>query len=637
MEHSEFSFIPLLIIVGIAFLVPIILSRLRVNFIPIIVGEILAGMIVGKSGLNLVAENVVLEILSTLGFIFLMFLSGLEINISKLLQKRSGPSTPRWQRFVSSHLFLAVASFLLAVVLSLLAATFLADLGMVKSPLIMALILSTTSLGVVAPVLKQEGFTGDHYGQLIMACSLVADFASIFLISVYVLFYNQGPSAEVLLVLILLAIFTIAYRSATLLRAHRPSSRFFEQISSATSQIKLRGALALAMFFIVLAQTVGSENILGAFLAGVIVSMLAHDEGSALREKLDAIGYGFFIPIFFVMVGVGFDLPALLNSESALILVPVLAVSAYVVKMLPAALFRLAYSWRESFAAGTLLSARLSLIIAASAIGLKLGVITDAVNSAVIIIALISCILSPLVFKVLAPEPRKRKSRILLVGCRHIAEVLSERLSNHGLSPLLVCAHDDVRRSNADSGVPSLENRDRVKAELKQAGIEEAKMVVVLEERDEDSLLVCRMVRQVFGVDNIIVWIQDPQNKESFRRLGARVVNPALSTTLFIESMILNPDTYTLAGDIDEIEIREIKLKSNRVIGSRISDLELPNGVTVMSIERGGDILVPDNNTRLRENDTLNLTGSSEYLRESMRIFHPIEDKDRQSASAHHN
>ena len=118
-----------------------------------------------------------------------------------------------------------------------------------------------------------------------------------------------------------------------------------------------------------------------------------------------------------------------------------------------------------------------------------------------------------------------------------------------------------------------------------------------------------------------IAWIQDPQYTEYFRRLGARVVNQALSTTLFIESMILNPDTFALAGDIDEIEIRQIKLKSNRVIGSRVQDLELPKGVTVMSIQRKGDILMPDNDTQLRENDTLNLTGTPEYLEESMRLF----------------
>jgi Trk K+ transport system NAD-binding subunit len=406
-----------------------------------------------------------------------------------------------------------------------------------------------------------------------------------------------------------------------LLRGHLPAHRFFEEISSATSQIKLRGSLALAMFFVVLARSVGSENILGAFLAGVIVSMLASDEGSALREKLDAVGYGFFIPIFFVMVGVDFDLPALLDSRSALMLVPVLVIIAYAVKVLPAALFRAAFTWRESLAAGTLLSARLSLIIAASAIGLKLGLITNAVNAAVILIALVSCILSPLLFRLLAPEPQKEEDRILLVGCRHLSEMLAERLLQHGLMPVVVCAHEDFRRAEADSGVPSIEHRDVIKAELKQAGIEEAKMVVVLEERDEDSLLVCRMARQLFGIDNIIAWIQDPQYKEYFRRLGARVVNPALSTTLFIESMILNPDTFALAGDIDEIEIRQIKLNSNRVIGSRVENLNLPKGVTVMSIQRKGEVLMPDNDTRLRENDTLNLAGTPENLKESMRLF----------------
>jgi Kef-type K+ transport system membrane component KefB len=102
------------------------------------------------------------------------------------------------------------------------------------------------------------------------------------------------------------------------------------------------------------------------------------------------------------------------------------------VKVLPAVLFRVGYTWRESMAAGTLLSARLSLIIAASAIGLKLGVISDAVNSAVILIVLVTCTLSPLLFRALAPEPRKPKYRILLVGCRHMTELLAERLLQHG-------------------------------------------------------------------------------------------------------------------------------------------------------------------------------------------------------------
>jgi Kef-type K+ transport system membrane component KefB/Trk K+ transport system NAD-binding subunit len=621
MEHAQHSFIPLLIVVGIAFAVPIVLSRLRKIFIPIIIGEILAGIIVGKSGLDLVPQTVVLEILSTLGFIYLMFLSGLEINFSDLLEPAPGGSRSRWRRFCTSYLFLATAAYLLAVLLSVLVSFILVRLGLVKNPWMMALILSTTSLGVVIPVLKQEGFTGEPFGQLIIACSLVADFASIFLISVYVLFHNQGLSAEILLILILLAVFTIVYRIALRFQKHPVAGRFFEELSSATSQIKLRGSLALALLFIVIARTVGSENILGAFLAGVIVSMLARDQGSALREKLDAIGYGFFIPIFFVMVGVGFDLPALLDSGPALLLVPLLTGTAYMVKVLPALLFRLAYSWRESLAAGSLLSARLSLIIAASAIGLKLGVITDAVNSAIILTALATCILSPLFFKALAPEPRRPRDRILLVGCRHTTKLLAERLLQHGLDTSAVCSSDDVRRSEVDSGVPSLLLRNRIKEELKQAGIEDARVVVVLEERDEDSLLICRMARQLFGVRDIIAWVQEPQNKQLFARLGVRMVTPALSTSLLIESMIMNPAVSGFTGDSDGIEIRQVKLKSNRLVGFRIDDLLLPEGVSVMSIQRGGNTLMPDNHTLLRENDTLTLVGGAQALKKSMPIF----------------
>jgi len=285
-------------------------------------------------------------------------------------------------------------------------------------------------------------------------------------------------------------------------------------------------------------------------------------------------------------------------------------------------LFRVAYTWRESIAAGLLLSARLSLIIAASAVGLKLGVITDAVNSAVILIALVTCTLSPLLFKVLAPAPRKPKDRILLVGCRHATEVLAERLQQHGLNPSAVCSNDDLRRPQVESGVPSLQFRDRIKAELKQAGIEAAKVLVVLEERDEDGLLVCRMARKLFGVRNIIAWIQEPHNKDYFRRLGARVVNPALSTSLLIEGMILSPAVFELAADIDEIEIRQFKLKSNRAVGCRVDELQLPDGVSVMSIQRGGATLVPENGTLLRENDTLTLVGSLQGLKKSMRILH---------------
>jgi Kef-type K+ transport system membrane component KefB len=147
-----------------------------------------------------------------------------------------------------------------------------------------------------------------------------------------------------------------------------------------------------------------SEMILGAFMAGIVVSLLSETEDSKLEKDLSEFGFSFFIPIFFILVGVGFDIGELTSSEEALWLVPILLVGAIIVKFIPVLTFRLTYSWKETFAAGSLLSARLSLIIAASLIALELEIITAAVNSAIILVAIITVTIAPLLFTYLMPD-----------------------------------------------------------------------------------------------------------------------------------------------------------------------------------------------------------------------------------------
>lgn len=157
----------------------------------------------------------------------------------------------------------------------------------------------------------------------------------------------------------------------------RGMQRLVEELAHSTSQIQVRATFALMVAFIALSRWLGTEIILGAFLAGTVISLLTGREGSTLHVKMEAIGYGFFIPVFFIVVGVRFDLPALLASSEALVLVPILLLGAYAVKSLPALVYRAYFSWRETLAAGMLLSARLSLIIAAASIALDLGAITE--------------------------------------------------------------------------------------------------------------------------------------------------------------------------------------------------------------------------------------------------------------------
>ena len=111
---------------------------------------------------------------------------------------------------------------------------------------------------------------------------------------------------------------------------------------------------------------------LGAFLAGAIISLLSREESSDLRLKLNALGYGFFIPIFFIMVGVNLDLYAVFESPRTLLLVPLMLVLAYVIKMVASLFFRINFTWRQTLAGGVLLSSHLSLEIAISAIALIL-------------------------------------------------------------------------------------------------------------------------------------------------------------------------------------------------------------------------------------------------------------------------
>jgi Kef-type K+ transport system membrane component KefB/Trk K+ transport system NAD-binding subunit len=621
-ENVEFSFLPLLIVLGLAFLVPILLSSPKRIFIPIVIGEIIAGVIIGKSGFGIVHENRVLEILSGLGFVYLMFLSGLEIDFSKVM-KRDGkdPKNGLW-RLLSNHLFLAVTSFAFTLCLALIAANWLRSLGFINDIWIIALILATTSLGVVVPVLKERELTNEPFGQLLLVSSLISDFGSIFLISVYVLLRSHGLTAEVLLFLVLLAAFAAVYRTAGLFRRQSPADRFFDRLSSATSQIELRGSLVLALIFIVLAENLGTENILGAFLAGVIVSMLSRGEGSILRQKLDAIGYGFFIPIFFIMVGVNFDLPALLTSRSSLFLVAALVAVSFVVKFIPSLIYKIEYSWRETFAAGILLSSRLSLLIAAAAIGLKLGAVSEPLYAAIILVGIITCTFSPLIFNALLSAYTPKRDRIVVVGCKNTVQLLIDRLKQHEFHTISLCRNESRNKKQTAEGIPSIKIQDTISDEMRNAALEKAQAVVAIEETDEDNLRLCRMARKMFGVENIIAWVQDPIRNREFRKVGARVVNPAYSSLLIIEGMLLNPDAFSMTADVDQsVEVREIKLKESNVVGLSVSSLNIPEGVTVLMIQRKGDFLTPANETVLQANDVITLAGHSDDLARALDII----------------
>lgn len=395
------SFLSLLIVSGLAFSVPLIASLIPRGLVPIVVAEVLVGIVFGQSGFNLIVNSEWINFLSLFGFALLMFLSGLEVDASMLRPSRSG--TAGRGHWVDNPLIAGIVIFVLTFCAAALAARLIYGSRPVAHILLTGLVLSTTSVGIVVPTLKERGLTGHRLGQTILLAAVVADFATMFLITILAGMLGQRDVWQLSFVLLLFVAFFAVLAIGSQPWIASRAGQVLTRLTHATAQIDVRGALALLVAFVVLAEAVRAEMVLAAFLAGAAIAALSKSHGHSLRAKLDAIGYGFFVPIFFITAGARFNLDAL-KSGSSVVLVALLFATAFLVKVLPSLILRLRYSWRESVAAGALLSARLSLVIAASAIGLRLGVVDEATNSALILIAVGTCLVSPAVFNLLIPR-----------------------------------------------------------------------------------------------------------------------------------------------------------------------------------------------------------------------------------------
>ncbi len=615
MEESH-SFVPLLIVVVLAFLVPVVLSRFRRMRVPVVVGEILAGILVGDSVLKLVGHDPMLEVLSLLGFAYLMFLSGLEVDFEAVLP-RSGAWRGSWKERLGNPLALGVLAFAVTLILAVAAGWGLHALDASDDPWLAALILSTTSLGLVMPVLKERGLTDRPYGQTLLVAAVIADFATMLLVSIYVVVRVEGLSPQVLLVLLLFGAFATGYRLARLAHRWFPGLSLMRSVSEATAQIDVRGAFAIGLAFIALAEGLGAEMILGAFLGGALISLLSDRGASDLHHKLDLFGYAFFIPIFFIMVGVRFDMTALLGSTRALLLVPVLLVLAYGIKFVAGLVLRTNHSWRETLAGGALLSSRLSLIIAVSAIGLQLGSIDSATNSAIILVAIVTSTLSPLLFNRIVPPVETVRRKFVIVGAGRMPRLLAKRVADHGEDVVFV-DYDEARASAAqEMGVPFVQGDASDLAVWKALEPETIRAVAVLLPKDEVNLQICELLRNELGIRRVVSRVHDATQASAFTELGVQVINPSLSPVVELEYLLLFPSVSSLMTDLeDEHDFAEVRLGCAELADRPLRELELPEGATIVLIRRDGDVIYPRGHTILQMGDRLTLMGSLEGVRE---------------------
>jgi len=608
------SFIPLLLVVFLAFLVPIVLSRFKKLHLPIVVGEILAGIIIGRSGFGWVAHHdPALDLLAEFGFVFLMFLSGMEIDFSSLRLRRPPAEQKPAAKRQLSPLAIGGLSFFLTLVVSAMVGYGMYRLGYVRDIWITALILSTTSLGIVVPVLKERGLSAGRYGQTLLVAALIADFATMLLITVDVAVLSHGLTLDILLIGVLFLAFFFIYRFGNVFFNQIPGvRRVMEDLSHATAQIKVRAAFTMMLVFVVLAEVLGAEIILGAFLAGAIVSLLKRPEDEDLSHQLESIGFGFFIPIFFIMVGVDFNLQALLASAEALILVPFLVLAAFAVKVIPSLIFKVNFGWRKAWGAGTLLSARLSLIIAASAIGLRLGVISEAMNADIILVAIITVTVAPLIFlRIIPQEETEDKHPVIVAGAGLLGLQVAEQLIGHGEAVILIDSDEDRIQRAKERGFEAVTGYIEEYDPATDIYLNRAKSLVCIYADIERNYRVCQRARTTYGIEHVVTRITDPSAITRFDQLRVTTMNAAMDQAVLLGLLARNPAAYELLTRTDDDkEVCEVAVYNPRFLDQPLRQVEFPGDLLVLAIRRDGELVVPHGDTRLNAGDRITLVGA---------------------------
>jgi Kef-type K+ transport system membrane component KefB len=327
----------------IALLAPLAL-RLTGLRLPDIVVQILLGIVVGPQVLDWARVDEPVGVLSVIGLAFLLLLSGLEIDFDRLRGR---------------VLRLTAAGFAVSFGLALAIGVVLGESGLVRSPVLVAVILSATSLGIILPVLKDAGQIETPFGQVIVAGASIAEVVPIVLLSLLFSADASGIGAQLTLLFAFLGF--VAAVGLLIIGFERSNriSRALLALQDTTAEIRIRGAVALLMMFAALATAFGLEAILGAFLAGATLKLLDRDEAmthSMFRSKLQAVGFGAFIPFFFVSTGLTLDVRSLVDNPSTLARVPYFLAALLVARAVPAVLYAPLATRRSQLVAAGLLS-----------------------------------------------------------------------------------------------------------------------------------------------------------------------------------------------------------------------------------------------------------------------------------------
>lgn len=379
-------------IMGAAVLAPL-LAELRWRFrVPVVVLEVLLGILIGPHVFGLVQFDGFITTMFTFGMAATLFMAGMELDLAHV----SGPPAR-----------LALRGWLVSLLIGAAASALLYATPLAHAPMMLTLALSTTALGTLLPMLRDSGQMDTPFGRLFIAAGTIGEVGPIIAMSL-LLSQEYSTWQEFGLLLLFLTLVGLTVAASAGLR-WRPVAALLRRTLHASTQLPVRLALFLLAGYFVLTEEFGFESILGAFAAGMVVGLATRDPaGQPLRHKIDAICFGWFIPFFFVGAGIKFDLSALVQSWSTALLVPAFLAVLLAARGAPAWLYgrHLAPADRLPFALYSSV-ASLSLVVVISDIGMRTRAIDSNVAAALVGAAMLSVMIFPTLASYLraAPQP----------------------------------------------------------------------------------------------------------------------------------------------------------------------------------------------------------------------------------------
>lgn len=326
------ALIPVVILIAVSALIPTILSILRLKFIPVFVIEILAGIIIGvfnKSGIfstNLMAG------LYAIGMTFLLFLSGLDTDFSVLNKTRKGDGNNINAFKLSIILMIAVIVLSLAVSFGFM--HYMNEGKKVEGVFLLTICLSSTFASIVIPIIHEQHFAKTTIGQIICTYSTISEFLSIVLLSGYMIVNEINHDQKPWLLIIALIILLITYVVKRFVIIDR-----FRNTMDGIVHLSLRLAILVLLTLMIITEKAGAEYILGAFLAGMVIR--AAKISKHTMEKIEVVGYGLFIPMFYILVGVKIPIVELVTNPEYILLI----IGLFLVLILVKLPFMILFKW----------------------------------------------------------------------------------------------------------------------------------------------------------------------------------------------------------------------------------------------------------------------------------------------------